>query len=639
MAHTRPLRSYVLIPLMFALLAAGCGGAPAAVQAPVASEAAVFQEIVADLAAPEMQGRGAGYAGLDLARDYVVEAFEAAGLAPGFIGPAGERQYTQPLEVDLGAEATEQRLVLERRAGEPVRFEPGGDFNALGLSGEGAFAGEAAFVGYGIIAPEHGYDSYAGLGRDALQGKVAIAFRYEPMDADGRSLWAQGDGRGRWTEAASLVNKAEWAAEHGAEALLVVNPPAVDSGGSLRSTAATTAADDAPIPVMHIRGETFRQILRAAGRSATSAARVHEDRANKRPQPVDELAGVRLHGFVDIERPKATVHNVAGVVPGSGELADEVVVVGAHYDHLGFGEVGSMAEDDQPQLHPGADDNASGVAGLILLAERMQDFAAAHPDTPRRTVLFLAFSAEERGLLGSAHLVRQPEELAVDLNEVTAMVNLDMIGRLRDELWVFGSETGSAWKSLIEEAKDELPADVEVNLTGTGVGMSDHTSFYTRQVPVLHLFTGMHDEYHRPTDVAELVNAEGGVVVVAFVAEILEDLATMPEPMRFIASDSATAHGDAAMFDDHGARLGVMPDYRTMEGGDGAAITGVAPGSAAAEAGLAAGDVIVAWDGEPVANVRQLTRVIRESRPGQEVRVTVRRDEQTLEKQVTLGSR
>ncbi|MEX1017222.1 MAG: M28 family peptidase, partial [Phycisphaeraceae bacterium] len=369
----RAPRPALLLPVLLLVgTLAGCAGPSpyARVDRPTAVR---FQQYVDTLAHPRMEGRGAGEAGLDRARDTLVDHFADLGLEPGFVDDQGRPSYTQAVAIQLGAHAREQTLRLVAGDAETA-FEPGVAFNTLGFSGQGRFAGEAVFVGYGIVAPERGYDSYGGLeGEDALAGQVAIAFRYEPVDERGRSRWAGEDGRaGRFSEAASLLRKAEQAAARGAAALLVVDPPALASSGPLRTTAGTDFGDrPATIPVMHIRSSTLHAMLRAAGRDPHAAVDAWQDRANRGVGRPDALNDVRLEGAVRLEYPHATVHNVAGFLPGSGDLARETVVIGAHYDHLGYGEIGSFADPDAGLvLHPGADDNASGTAAVMLLAER-----------------------------------------------------------------------------------------------------------------------------------------------------------------------------------------------------------------------------------------------------------------------------
>lgn len=617
-------------------------------------ETRLFAQTVADLAAPTMEGRGTGTAGLDRARDYLVERFGELGLEPAF-RVDGQPSFTQPFTAITGVQAKHQTLeMLDPQGRVLTPTKQGEHFNALGFSASGAFEGPIVFVGYGIVDEQHGYDSYAQADPEVVRGRVAIAFRFEPQDPMGKSLWARREGGfGPWTEAASLVNKARWAAQRGAAALLVVDPPVQDHG-DLKSTRYSFDAAPASIPVIHIRSGLFRAILAQAGRDPQSTLEAYQEQANRGGGSVDPIDGAVLRGRVEIETQTTTLANVGGLVRGCGSLADQIVVVGAHYDHLGFGDPGRLGPENV--IYPGADDNASGTAGLLLLARRAVEqrnrLAGTPPSHQRgvasrataedhRTILFVAFSGEERGLLGSSYLVKHEDQLNLDEHRTVAMINLDMIGRMRgDRLFALGVGSGDLWERWLTE----VAASTGLNLSRDPVafGASDQLPFYNDKVPVLHLFTGVHDDYHRPTDTPEKINAEGGVRVVQLVDALLQRARTGTDTIAFVP--------DATPFDPHGvgmagaggpatAYLGVVPDYATLYGNEGCAIAGVSPGSPAQAAGLQAGDVILRWNQSEVGNVYGLSAALRASSPGDPVRLTVRRGDQTLQLQATLGRR
>ena len=628
-----------------ALSLAGCTTwAPQA--AVTGEEVTAFGRIVADLSHPSMQGRGAGTEGLDRAKDYLIAKFDEIGLEPAFRPGDGEaeqtssqteRSYTQPFDIHLSPQVTNARLELLDSHGEQAHEATNGtQFSVLGFSAAGQFVGSAVFVGYGIVDEDHRYDSYGDADRNELLGKVAIAFRYEPQDEAGKSLWAGRNddllhSTGRWTQAAGLVNKAKWAAQRGAVALLVVNPPSQDEG-DLKSTKRSMASEEAVIPVVHISSSLFHEMLEAADEGPPQwIARQWQHDADGAQGSIVPLSKLVLRGHIEIERRRVSVANVAGFLPGAGSLADEVVVIGAHYDHLGFGEIGSLAGVEA--IHPGADDNASGTAGLVLLAKRYRDRATT-ASTGRdgyRTLLFIAFSGEERGLLGSTHLVKQIQDLGLGIDQVVAMVNMDMIGRMSDEkLYVLGTGTGDRWAELVEAANERV--GLAVKNQAEPFGGSDHVAFHHRRIPALHFFTGAHEDYHRPSDTADKVNRQGAVRVVNLIDAVLEPLWTGRDRVNF-QSDSLsgsdvvdTAHASGG----GGAYLGVMPDYVSLDGQDGCALASVIPGSPAQKAGLLTDDVIVTWDGQPVRGVHGLSRMLRDSRPGQQVTLKVfRRTEPT----------
>jgi hypothetical protein len=431
---SRPLACCLLVIL--AAVAPACLAAPTstpATQSVVwsAGPAAEYLLLVQDLAAPDMEGRGPGTAGIEKARDYIVRHFKDAGLAPAFDG-----NFTQPFPLRGDLKAQKQSLAaFDANGGELFEAKPVEDFAALGFSPDANFRGSAVWVGYGISNPQADYDSYEDANHDTLAGKVAVAFRYEPQDANGASLWARGRTDGTqlpWSPAASLLNKGQWAAAHGAVALLIVNPPSQDQDKAPRPTDETGLRAGLKIPVFQITSATFGKMLRQAGLDANDDALARmQDRADKaagKPLPLGNLV---IAGAVSLKATTYTVHNVAGVLRGAGALADEFIVISSHYDHLGYGPFGSRTGEHA--IHPGADDNASGSAGVMMLAKRFARMAAdANAPKSRRSILFVTFSGEERGLIGSQYFVGHLTEAALKPQQIVADLNLDMIGRMRD---------------------------------------------------------------------------------------------------------------------------------------------------------------------------------------------------------------
>jgi hypothetical protein len=345
------------------------------------------------------------------------------------------------------------------------------------------------------------------------------------------------------------------------------------------------------------------------------------------------LDGLTLACAVDLARPRITLHNVGGVLPGEGELSEECVVIAAHYDHLGLGGPGSR-DPGQRRVHPGADDNASGTVGVLELAASLSREARRLRGLPRRSVVFLAFSGEERGLLGSNYFVRHMPEAGLEFPRITAMLNMDMIGRMRgNKLIVMGVGTGKQWPQRLERAASGL--GLEIKPSESGLGPSDHTSFYLRDVPVLHFFTGTHADYHQPTDTADKINADGALKTLRLIESLTTGLWGTPERIAF--QKTKDAHGGGRMTG--GVYLGLVPDYTTAEGDRGCGLDGVSPGSPAEKAGLKGGDFIVRWDDMPVRNIHDLMRGLNAGKAGQTVRLLVRRGADTLELRATLGAR
>lgn len=309
--------------------------------------------------------------------------------------------------------------------------------------------------------------------------------------------------------------------------------------------------------------------------------------------------------FEDEER---LARNVAGLVRGRSKPG-EYIVVGAHYDHLGMGRFGSLYDRAQPQIHNGADDNASGTAGVLELAHWFSE----HP--PERSILFLAFSGEEMGLLGSRHYVENP---TVPLDSVMAMINLDMIGRLADNrLMIFGTGTSDGWEELLSAAEGD---SLQIDTVPDGTGASDHTSFYNRQIPVLHYFTDTHADYHRPSDDPEYINYAGEDRVLEHLRRLISAMDTLDRSRLAYTEAPVTQSRDMAM---EGPTMGVTPDYGFD--GQGMRITGVRGGGPADRAGLRGGDVIVRLNGREVGDIYAYMEALNTLEEGAEAQVTVMR--------------
>ncbi len=323
--------------------------------------------------------------------------------------------------------------------------------------------------------------------------------------------------------------------------------------------------------------------------------------------------------------------NVIGLLPGSDpRLREQVIVVGAHYDHLGGGEFGALDPDSAGKAHNGADDNASGVAAIINLAQRL----ALH--RPARTIVFVAFSGEELGLLGSAYYVRQP---AVPLAKTIAMINFDMVGRLKnDRLIIYGTETATQFTPLLDSLNKSFGFDLKMR--GDGYGPSDQSAFYAVKKPVLHFFTDLHEDYHRTTDDWQKINVAGLLKVTDFAAALLQELADRPTPLTFVELPSPHATVPApgqAQTPGYGAYLGTVPDMA----GDAAGVklSGVRGGSPAEKAGLQRDDIITRIGDMPIPDLQAMTDALRAHKPGDVVPVTVQRDGKPLTVTVTLGTR
>ncbi len=417
------------------------------------------------LASPELQGRGNGTPGLQKAAVYMAAEFRAAGVKP-IPGDSYFQDFSLTTSARLGPSSTLDFRKDPQPASHDLRLER--DFVPLNLSASGSVSGPLVFAGYGITAPEYRYDDYAGLD---VQGKIVLILRHEPQEFDAKSVF---DGKA-YTAHAQLFSKASNAKMHGAAAVLLVNDAAAHPAeeNKLEKFGVTEGPDNAGIEFVQVSSGLAEDWLSVSGQNLKDI----ESGIDKdlRPHSFALPPTLTVAVKVDVEREVKTVHNVCAYIPGAASR--EYVVIGAHYDHLGLGGQYSLAPSQTGTVHPGADDNASGAAGLLELAQRFHSGPRL-----RRGVLFIAFAGEELGLLGSNYYVNHPE---LPLENAVAMINMDMIGRIRDrKVYVGGSGTGTSFPSLLqhEEGRYEIVTDLTER---AGYGSSDHTSFTAKQIPTL----------------------------------------------------------------------------------------------------------------------------------------------------------
>lgn len=579
-----------LAGLLVALVAA----APAT--GPSLPSAEWMLEQVKTLADPVMEGRGSGTPGADLAAAHVAAVFKSAGLAPAGEGDSYFQSFSVPTGLHLGATNT---LAVAAPGGKT--FTLGADFTPVSVSANGSTTGEIVFAGYGITAPDLGYDDYAGID---VRDKVVVVLAREPGSGDPASPFRRGTAHQYAGRDYKFIN----ARQHGAAAVLLASHP---------------AGDDLPLPALHGQGQslgilaaaisrgTLETLLAPAGIKPREVTEAIDRALQPRSAPVP---GGRVSVAVDIVRERGTTRNVVGVLRGRDPaLRDQAIVIGAHYDHLGHGGDTSAAPDRHGEIHHGADDNASGVAVMMALARAY----AAAGGAPR-TLVFAAFSGEELGLLGSGEYIRRP---AVPMERTVLMVNLDMVGRLRGgRLYVGGVDSGDSLRGTVTEAARDLSLALE--LTANPIGPSDHASFYLAGSPVLFFFTGGHAEYHRPSDTWDRINASGLTTVGTLVARIVSAVAAGPERPAYVKLDPPRGGNESRGY---GAMFGVVPAFGDTET-TGIRIVAVRPGSPAERAGVRSGDVVVKFDGVDVKTLQDLTFVLRERHPGDEVPVVFVRD-------------
>jgi hypothetical protein len=484
--------------------------------------------------------------------------------------------------------------------------------SAAGLLFDGQGLGRAGLAGYGIVAPDLQRDDYAGVD---VKDRIVLLLRYGP-DGD--------DPQSRWAAFTSLRMKAAAARAKGARALLLVTGPKTtgvqDALVPLRGEASLT---DAGLPAVSIKRHVAEALFE---RSDTTLEDAQARLADGKPAPF-AVKGARVEIEVDATPRRSTTRNVIGLLSRPGDAGGEAIVVGAHYDHLGRGTTGSLDAAAAGKIHYGADDNASGVAAMLELARRF----AARRHSLKRSVVLVAFGAEELGVLGSSHFVKNP---TLPWSQVVAMANMDMVGRLRENtLDVHGVGTSPAWKPLVDEAGRTLA--LTTRLHEGGYGPSDHSPFYAAGKPVLFAFTGAHADYHRPSDTPDRVSASGIEKVAEFMERVLGGLTDSDAPVAFVrvAADKE-AQGPTRSFR---VWVGGIPDYGAE--GPGVTFSGVSPGSPAEKAGVLAGDVLVRFAGKDIRNIYDYTHALSESKAGDTVTAVVKREGREVELSVTLGSR
>ncbi len=564
------------------------------------------------LASDACEGRGVGTKGLDLAAEYIRDQFLKSGLKPAGV----ENTYFQPFSMTAKTELDGPgSVILHGPQKQTIRLKPGTDFNVIGLSGPGKLKAPLVFVGHGVTAPKAGVDYFKGLD---LKGKLAVAVRrlprwnnkdapFEPDNAD---------------QLASLENKQSLAELNGAAGLILVNDQSEDQAGDPLIPFAVTAREISSnqIPYVQIR----RTILDAIFQSARNTTLVSVEKAIDRDlkAPVGPLDGWSIELDVKVKRQAAVVKNVLGVLPGAGPLAKEIVVVGAHYDHLGFGGTGSRVKEKA--IHHGADDNASGTSTVLELARRFSGMK----DRQGRTLLFMTFTAEEMGLIGSKYYVKNPIH---PLGDTVAMVNLDMVGRVRNDektgkekLIAEGLGTSKDFETMI----DRLNPGFQLAKKKAGTGPSDHDSFYRGKVPVVFLWTGLHPEYHKPSDKSDLINVEGMKKIADFSEKIIQELATVPSRPNYIQVAGGTQTASMGKM----PVLKIRPDYQSEE--PGVKLEGVEPGGPGDLGGLKAGDLIVEVSGKSVRNLNAYMTAMMQHKIGEPLVLTVERAGKKLQLKV-----
>ncbi len=585
-----------------------------------------IQQHVEFLADDDLEGRMSGSEGSKLAADYIVEQFTKLNLQP-----AGEEGgFFQTFEFNAGTKLIPDgnHFYLKRlkdETEETLKFGVEEDFMPFSFSSNGDVEGEVVFVGYGLVVPGEageGYNSYAGID---VKDKIVVALRYVPEVV-------KGERRQQLIRHAGIRHKAVQAKENGAKAFLTVSGPNSPNAGKIIPLSFHSGSAESGIVACSITDTVANALLSQAGKDLKEVQTGLDD---ENPHFAGHFAipNVKIKVTATVEKIKKSDNNILAMLPPTnpGE-DDEYIIVGGHYDHIGYGEVGSLAKgEEKNKIHNGADDNASGTAVVLKLAEMFSAERKNHPEKFKRGVIFALWSGEELGLIGSTHFVNDP---LLPLEDVAAYINFDMVGRLRNNKLVLqGIGSSPVWTKVIE--KRNVLVGLNLALKSDPYMPTDVTAFYPKNVPVLSFFTGMHNDYNRPSDDPETLNYPGLERITSLAYGMVTDLISMEErPIYVKVERNAPEQGSRGTLR---AYLGTIPDYTTEDAG--VKLSGVVGGGPAEKAGLKAGDVIVEFGTKKIENIYDFTYVLDSVKIGEPVDVVVIRDGKQVKLKVTPEAR
>ncbi len=620
---------------------------------PVATE---WYQHVLTLSNPFFEGRVPASRGSAIAGEYIEFYFKQSGLEPAFpalavdpskndgsviVAASIEGATPPPSSPSPHPEWTSWRQQFDLAGAGPklvtasaswananaaaTTLERGVGYSVLGNSASGKVTAPITFAGYAITEGKDGYTSF-GANEEDFSGRIVMFMRYEPLDDAGRSLWADR----RFSPSAAVAPKMEAVIARKPAAIIMVNPPgARDGRTTLENSETSRFGGRLDVPVIQMSAQTADELIRAADPSGRSLMDLRKLCDQGKLLPLNFRDEVKVSLDTELTDGTIQTHNLGGVLRGKGALADQWVIIGAHYDHVGFGFYGADPSN-RGKLHPGADDNASGTAAMLCLVKQLAEYYRSD-DAPAemRSVLFMGFSAEEVGLDGSEYWTKNP---TLKNEQVQAMINLDMVGRMRnDELNVGG--TGTA-KDFMNDLRPIFEAsELTIHADPSGRGPSDHASFYRAGIPVVFLFTGLHDDYHKPTDFGYTVNPTGAARVIDLTDELLKMLATRTGKLEFTSTDSIPTSGRRQTGSK--VRFGVMPGYGESDT-EGVKVEGVSVETSAADAGILAGDILTGWGDSALTGPADLMARLREQKPGDVVKVKLTRGTQEMVVEVTL---
>lgn len=556
-----------------------------------------LNQIVSFLASDSLKGRFPGTSEDMVSAQYIREDFRASGLKLPF--DEGFQYFKVTTSVEPSSANSLSIAGVEGIYGQ--------DFSLYAFSSNATIEGEVVFAGFGISVEtaDWQWDDYRHLD---VTGKWVLALKGDPEPKNNDS---------KFIPYADARSKALFARDKGAKGLLLIGGTANQAADEVAPMVFERSVVSAGIPVIDLKRSWAGPLLFQQTISADSV----ESLMMHGQSPSEIALFAKVKATTELIRNETSTTNIIGILEGSDpELKNEYIVIGAHYDHLGMGGQGSGSRTpDTVAVHYGADDNATGVAAVMALA----GYFSKQETAPARSLMFAAFGAEEMGLLGSRHLAKN---LPVEKDNVVAMLNFDMIGRLNENRSLSASGTGTSpiWEDLLNATAPEH--NFSLAFSPEGFGASDHASFYAEDIPVLFLSTGAHTDYHTPFDTPERVDYQGMSEVIAFAADIAQKIGQVEARPAFTEAGPRERTGGRRGFK---VTLGIMPDF-TGTGTDGLGVGGVTKGGPADKAGMKKGDMITAIEGMAVGNIYDYMNRLKQLKPGQRVNVDVKRGSEQL---------
>jgi len=587
------------------------------------SREAVVSRVRSDIeffASDDQEGRGLETKGIERSAERIMAEYQKFGLLPGM--PEGS--YRQPFEVTLGDVVISEvsRVKLTAPNGSTMDLKLGDEYQPIRRGKNSAATGGLVFLGYGITSEEDAYDDYADID---VEGKIVVVIRREPQSYDGGAFKGTAT-----TSNAYIDRKLELMSKAKAAAVLFVNDfascptPEKDE----LATPSSFGNDGDTLPFAHVKQAVVDRILAAtplktSDGSSFSSLREVEQYIDTNLKPVSqELTGWSADVVTKFQANTVIAYNLIGIIEGEGPLSDETIVIGGHYDHLGFGGFGSRTPNRRGEIHNGADDNASGTAAVVELARRI-----ASGPKPRRRMVFICFSGEERGLIGSNYYVKHP---VIPLADTVAMLNFDMIGNLKNNVVeVNGVGSAMEFRNIALNADNATP--INITIIDSAFAGSDHLPFYQKGIPVMFCFTGMTSIYHTPDDDFKTLNIEGAVSVIDYSEQLLRRIDELEKPPTFVSAQPRNRR--AAVRSPY---LGIQPDL-AASGTEGIVIRSVREDSPAAASGLQTGDVIISVGETKVEGYQTLIETLIAAEPGDKLKFTFKRGEEEKQTEVTLG--